>query len=164
MTGTWGSNCLNYDRSEETARPFLRQLCHWVAAEQPDALIVSGDVFHYCSPSAAAQRLYTDALVEFHETCPAMQIIITAGNHDSSSKLEINRNLWKYAGVTVVGSIRRDEAGQVDLERHIVEVKNGCGELKGYVIACLMCIRKTFRRSMKKFRVRSGNLISSKPC
>ena len=28
-----------------------------------------------------------------------------------------NRNLWKYAGVTVVGSIRRDEAGQVDLER-----------------------------------------------
>ncbi len=65
-----------------------------------------------------------------------MQIIITAGNHDSSSKLsEINRNLWKYAGVTVVGSIRRDEAGQVDLERHIVEVKNGCGELKGYVIA-----------------------------
>ena len=64
-----------------------------------------------------------------------MQIIITAGNHDSSSKLEINRNLWKYAGVTVVGSIRRNEAGQVDLERHIVEVKNGCGELKGYVIA-----------------------------
>lgn len=64
-----------------------------------------------------------------------MQIIITAGNHDSSSKLEINRNLWKYAGVTVVGAIRRDEAGQVDLERHIVEVKNGCGELKGYVIA-----------------------------
>lgn len=135
-TSDWhlGQQLFEYDRSEEQ-QDFLRQLCHWVAAEQPDALIVSGDVFHYCSPSAAAQRLYTDALVEFHETCPAMQIIITAGNHDSSSKLEINRNLWKYAGVTVVGSIRRDEAGQVDLERHIVEVKNGCGELKGYVIA-----------------------------
>lgn len=135
-TSDWhlGQQLFEYDRSEEQ-QDFLRQLCHWVAAEQPDALIVSGDVFHYCTPSAAAQRLYTDALVEFHETCPSMQIIITAGNHDSSSKLEINRNLWKYAGVTVVGSIRRDEAGQVDLERHIVEVKNGCGELKGYVIA-----------------------------
>ena len=131
-TSDWhlGQQLFEYDRSEEQ-QDFLRQLCHWVAAEQPDALIVSGDVFHYCSPSAAAQRLYTDALVEFHETCPSMQIIITAGNHDSSSKLEINRNLWKYAGVTVVGSIRRNEAGQVDLERHIVEVKNGCGELKG---------------------------------
>lgn len=91
-----------------------------------------------------------------------MQIIITAGNHDSSSKLEINRNLWKYAGVTVVGSIRRDEAGQVDLERHIVEVKNGCGELKGYVIALPHVYPQTFRRSMKKSHVKSGNIILSK--
>lgn len=93
-TSDWhlGQQLFDYDRSEEQ-RDFLRQLRNWVAAEQPDALLVSGDVFHYCSPSASAQRLYTDALVALHETCPSMQIIITAGNHDSSSKLEISRNL-----------------------------------------------------------------------
>lgn len=135
-TSDWhlGQQLFDYDRSEEQ-RDFLRQLRDWVAAEQPDVLLVSGDVFHYCSPSASAQRLYTDALVDLHETCPSMQIVITAGNHDSSSKLEISRNLWKYAGVTVVGSICRNEAGEVDLERHLVEVKDGNGKPKGYVVA-----------------------------
>lgn len=76
-TSDWhlGQQLFDYDRSEEQ-RDFLRQLRDRVAAEQPDALLVSGDVFHYCSPSASAQRLYTDALVALHETCPSMQIVI----------------------------------------------------------------------------------------
>ena len=47
-TSDWhlGQQLFEYDRSEEQ-QDFLRQLCHWVATEQPDALIVSGDVFHY---------------------------------------------------------------------------------------------------------------------
>lgn len=135
-TSDWhlGHQLFEYDRSEEQ-QDFLRQLREMVLFEQPDALLVSGDVFHYCSPSAVSQRLYTDALVALHETCPSMQIIITAGNHDSSSRLEISRNLWKYAGVIVVGSIRRTEEGELDLERHLIEVKDSSGVLKGYVVA-----------------------------
>lgn len=135
-TSDWhlGHQLFEYDRSEEQ-QDFLRQLREMVLCEQPDALLVSGDVFHYCSPSAVSQRLYTDALVALHETCPSMQIIITAGNHDSSSRLEISRNLWKYAGVIVVGSIRRTEEGELDLERHLIEVKDSSGVLKGYVVA-----------------------------
>ena len=62
----------------------------------------------------------------------------------------------------VVGSIRRDEAGQVDLERHIVEVKNGCGELKGYVIALPHVYPQNFPALDEEVHVKSGNIILSK--
>ena len=63
-----------------------------------------------------------------------MQIVVTAGNHDSSSKLEVASNLWKYAGVSVIGQIERKD-GKINLDRHIVEIKGSGGELKGYVAA-----------------------------
>lgn len=134
-TSDWhlGHLLYEYDRTEEH-RHFLSQLAGIVREEQPDALVVSGDVFHYSNPSAASQRLFTDALLAIHNACPWMQIVVTAGNHDSSSKLEVASNLWKYAGVSVIGQIERKD-GKINLDRHIVEIKGSGGELKGYVAA-----------------------------
>ena len=132
-TSDWhlGHLLYEYDRTEEH-RHFLSQLAGIVREEQPDALVVSGDVFHYSNPSAASQRLFTDALLAIHNACPRMQIVVTAGNHDSSSKLEVASNLWKYAGVSVIGQIERKD-GKINLDRHIVEIKGSGGGLEGHV-------------------------------
>lgn len=134
-TSDWhlGHLLYDYDRTEEH-RDFLSQLADIVREEKPDVMVVSGDVFHYSNPSVSSQRLFTDALLAIHEACPAMQTVVVAGNHDSSSRLEIAANLWHYAGVTVIGHIAKTD-GAVDLERHIVEVKGAGGERKGYVVA-----------------------------
>ena len=50
-----------------------------------------------------------------------MTIVVTAGNHDSSSKLEIDSSLWNHFGVKVVGNIERTRE-EVNLVKHIVEV------------------------------------------
>mgnify|MGYP000320360227 CR=1 FL=1 len=88
-TSDWhlGHTLYNYDRTAEQ-QAFLRQLTRIVTEEQPDAMVVSGDIYHYSSPAAATQKMYTDAMLNIHQACPGMAIVVTAGNHDSSSKLD----------------------------------------------------------------------------
>lgn len=134
-TSDWhlGHTLYTYDRSREQ-QDFLKQLTRIVAEEKPDAMVVSGDIYHYSTPSAATQKMYTDGMLEIHRAYPEMTIVVTAGNHDSSSKLEIDSSLWNHFGVTVVGNIQRTQE-EVNLGKHIVEVRNEEGILKGYIIA-----------------------------
>lgn len=130
-TSDWhlGQNFYGYDRSEEQA-DFLRQLVDIVRQQQPDALLVSGDIFHTAAPSSAAVTLYVNAMLDIHNACPKMAIVVIAGNHDSASRLQCDSRLWELAGVRVLGGIARDSEGLADLDRHIIHVKD-----KGIVAA-----------------------------
>ena len=130
-TSDWhlGQNFYGYDRSEEQG-DFLGQLADIVRKRQPDALLVSGDIFHTAAPSNAAVNLYVNAMLDIHKACPTMAIIVIAGNHDSASRLDSDQRLWQLANVTVLGGISRDGDGRADLSRHIIKVGN-----KGIVAA-----------------------------
>lgn len=134
-TSDWhlGQEFYTYDRTEEH-EAFLSQLRDIAATERPDALVVCGDIYHTATPSNSVMRFFTDWLDRIRQACPQMQIIVTAGNHDSSSRLEITRSLWAHLGVTVIGRIeRKDEAP--DIDRLIVPVTGEDGRKCGYVIA-----------------------------
>lgn len=133
-TSDWhlGHSLYNYDRTAEQ-QSFLEQLARIVATEKPDAMVVSGDIYHYSTPSAATQKMYTDAMLDIHKACPTMTMAVTAGNHDSSSKLEIDSSLWQHFGLNIVGCIKRT-AEEVNLDKHIIEVRNG-EEIQGYIVA-----------------------------
>ena len=139
-TSDWhlGQNFYGYDRSEEQ-RDFLRQLAAIVAQEQPDALLVSGDIYHTAAPSSAAVSMYVEGMLDIHKACPDMAIVVIAGNHDSASRLESDSLLWRLAGVRVLGGIARDSQGLADLERHIIPVKD-----KGIVAAVPYAHRNSF--------------------
>ena len=139
-TSDWhlGQNFNGYDRSEEQ-RDFLRQLAAIVAQEQPDALLVSGDIYHTAAPSSAAVSMYVEGMLDIHEACPDIAIVVIAGNHDSASRLESDSLLWRLAGVRVLGGIARDSQGLTDLERHIIPVKD-----KGIVAAVPYAHRNSF--------------------
>lgn len=125
-TSDWhlGHQLYNYDREDEQ-RHMLRQLEQLVRAEQPDALLVSGDVYHTAQPAATVQRMFTEAIVNMHNACPSMYIIITAGNHDSGAKHEIFRTPWQALRVHVVGQLERENPAA-----HIINIAG-----KGIVIA-----------------------------
>ena len=139
-TSDWhlGQNFYGYDRSEEQ-RDFLRQLAAIVAQEQPDALLVSGDIYHTAAPSSAAVSMYVEGMLDIHKACPDMAIVVIAGNHDSASRLESDSLLWRLAGVRVLGGIARDSQGLADLQRHIIPVKD-----KGIVAAVPYAHRNSF--------------------
>ena len=122
-TSDWhlGQNFYGYDRSEEQ-RDFLDQLADIVRKHTPDALLVSGDIFHTAAPSNAAINLYVEGMLNIHRACPTMAIIVIAGNHDSASRLDSDKRLWELAGVTVLGSIARDKDGKADHNSHIIKV------------------------------------------
>ena len=123
-TSDWhlGQNFYGYDRSEEQA-DFLHQLAGIVRKHQPDALLVSGDIFHTAAPSSAAVTMYVNAMLDIHNACPTMTIVVIAGNHDSASRLQSDSRLWELAGVRVMGGIARDDEGLADLDRHIIKVE-----------------------------------------
>ena len=126
-TSDWhlGHVLYNYDRSEEQI-DMLEQIARIVHDEQPDALLVSGDVFHNAAPSAATQKLFVDSLLHIHRQCERMRIVVTAGNHDSAARLQANARLWQLAEVNIVSHTMRDGDGMPDLDQHIIEIP-GCG-------------------------------------
>lgn len=88
-------------------RHFFDWLLDCLKREQPDALLVSGDVFDNANPSSASRRLYYDFLAGVAECCPSMLTVITAGNHDSASRLEAPRPLLERHRVEIRGNLRR---------------------------------------------------------
>lgn len=112
----------------------LRQIGELIAREHPDALLVSGDVFDTSQPRADVQQLFTDAILSYHKSCPAMVIVITAGNHDSASRHEIFQQPWRELNVHAVGKLHPDAP-----EEHIIKV----GE-SGYIAAVPYAPDRTF--------------------
>ena len=92
----------NYDRVDEHEHFFsqLKKLCE---RETPDALIVSGDIFDIQQPSASTKKAFTEYFVELHNRCPEMKIVITAGNHDSASRIQADKAVWEFVNARLVG-------------------------------------------------------------
>lgn len=141
-TSDWhiGQTLYQYSREEEHEF-FFKQLKNIVVDENPDVLLISGDIFHSATPTVLSQRVYYHALVELSKLSDDMQIIVVAGNHDSSSRLEAPRELWNAFNVTVVGSLdflkdARKEEGELtyDASKLEIPVKRN-GEIIGWVLA-----------------------------
>ena len=86
---------------------FLEWLLTCLKKERPDALLVAGDIFDNGNPSAAVQSVYYEFLADATKLCPEMQIVITAGNHDSANRLEAPRVLLARHRVEVRGNVHR---------------------------------------------------------
>lgn len=108
-TSDWhlGQTLYDYDRFEEHSA-MLAQLTDLVAGHRPDALVLSGDVFHTSQPSATVQRMFADALLAIRRASPDTEIITIAGNHDSPSRHDIFTSPWRALGVHTFGFIDRE--------------------------------------------------------
>ena len=138
-TSDWhlGHEMYDYGREDEF-EDFFRQLESIVADTRPDALLVSGDVYHSTVPTIPTQTMYTEAMLRLHEACPTMHIVVTAGNHDSAYRLEIDRSLWHHFHVHVVGGLVRAEDDSW-LDRHIIRIED-----KGIVVAVPHVFKQNF--------------------
>lgn len=139
-TSDWhiGQTLYNYSREEEHIH-FFNQLKNIIIEEKPDALVVSGDVFHSATPTVVSQRLYYHYLVELSKLDDDLQIIIVAGNHDSPSRLEAPRELWNAFNVSVIGSLdfyKDSDANVLSYDTSKVEVTiKRNNEIIGWILA-----------------------------
>ncbi|HPB03431.1 MAG TPA: exonuclease subunit SbcD [Bacteroidaceae bacterium] len=109
ITSDWhlGSTFHGTDRLPEQ-KHFLEWLLSQIESLKPEALLVAGDIFDNGNPSAAAQETYFEFLSKATTSCPGLQTVIIAGNHDSAMRLTAPAALLSKHNIEVRGKVQRN--------------------------------------------------------
>ncbi len=128
-TSDWhlGQKFLSHEREDEHRRA-LEWLLEQVKREEPDVLIVAGDIFDIANPPNSARRLYYDFLRQMMDS-PCRHIVITGGNHDSPSMLDAPGDLLKMLNIHVLGAATGNVADE------IIELRDREGRLEAVIAA-----------------------------
>ena len=112
----------------EEHRAFFDWLVKQIKEKEPDALLVSGDIFDHGLPPHDVQKLYFETLIKIIQN-DCRHVILTAGNHDSVSFLEASRQMCEALGIKVFSHLKDD------LKEHLCPVYSKHEELLGHVFA-----------------------------
>lgn len=101
-TADWhlGQTFLQKSRIEEH-QYFIDWLLETIQTKDIDAVIIAGDIFDVSSPSVEAINKYHYFLLEAYKL--NVHVIIIGGNHDSASRLNSYKDIFKILNVTIVG-------------------------------------------------------------
>ncbi len=135
-TADWhlGQTLHGFAREHEHER-FLDWLLDRLEDRAVDALIIAGDVFDGQNPPIPALGLFYRFLAKAKARCPALDIVVVAGNHDSGSRLEAPSPLLTEMGVRVVGALPVDEEGAFAPEGLVVPLTGRDGTVAARCVA-----------------------------
>lgn len=123
-----------YDRTYEHQQ-FLDWLILTLQSENIDILLISGDVFDISNPGAASIKMFYTFLNQATQVNPNLQIIITAGNHDSASRLEAPKPLLESSNVHIIGLIEKNAYGKINYEKLTIPLFDSSGNTKAWCLA-----------------------------
>lgn len=109
---------------------FLGFLLDALEREAVDALLVAGDVFDTANPPASAQAMLYRFLAEARARLPGLDVLVTAGNHDSAPRLGAVDPILRSIGVRVIGAVRREDPASM-----VVALHDAAGEVAAQVAA-----------------------------
>jgi len=120
-TSDWhvGKVLKGQSRAEEHVA-VLAQVVEIARAEQPDLVIVAGDLYDTAAPSPESTRLVTRALSALRRT--GADVVVIGGNHDNGAALDALRPWSDAAGITLRGSVRENPA------EHVIDGTTATGE------------------------------------
>ncbi len=102
----------------------LDQILSIIDKEQPDGLVIAGDVYDKSVPREDAVTLFSDFLADVESKgCPVYMI---AGNHDSGRRLDFGDAIFRKRKIHVVGMFKGI------MER--ITIKDGFGDLNIYLL------------------------------
>jgi len=135
-TADWhiGQTFHDYDRSHEHGQ-FLQWLAGTIQSKEIDLLLISGDVFDGPNPTTTSVNLWYSFLANASKVMPNLQIIVTAGNHDSAARLEAPNPFFEFYNIRIVGNVQQLPDGNFDYEKLLIPIKNVEGETKAWCIA-----------------------------
>ncbi|MBL0083123.1 MAG: exonuclease subunit SbcD [Saprospiraceae bacterium] len=92
---------------DEDHRLFIAWLITYIADNQIDVVLISGDIFDHANPSNEARKMYFGFLTQM--AAQKVQVVITGGNHDSITMLESGRDLLGLLNVHVGAGMPEDK-------------------------------------------------------
>ncbi len=135
-TSDWhlGQNLHGQERDFEHAC-FLTWLLAQLKQQQPDVLLIAGDIFDTVNPPVKAQERLYDFIVSAHEQQPALTIVMIAGNHDSGSRIELPAALMRRLRTHALGRVLWLDDGELDSERLLLPLPDASGEIAAWCLA-----------------------------
>jgi len=82
----------------------LGQVVEIARQEQPDLVVIAGDLYDTAAPAPDSTRVVTRALSALRQT--GAQVVAIGGNHDNGPALDALRPWAEAAGITLRGSVR----------------------------------------------------------
>lgn len=76
----------------------LEELLSYIKKEQPDAVLIAGDIYDRAVPSGTAMQLLEQFFIQADELAKeqkAVEIILIAGNHDAAKRLQYGSSFMK---------------------------------------------------------------------
>lgn len=83
----------------EDQRHILDEILKIIDAEQPDAVLIAGDIYDKSVPSAEAVSLFDSFLVSL--AARSLKVCAISGNHDSPERVSFGGRLMAYSGVHI---------------------------------------------------------------
>jgi len=135
-TSDWhlGQNLHGQERDFEHAC-FLTWLLAQLGQQQPDVLLIAGDIFDTVNPPVKAQERLYDFIVSAHEQQPLLTIVMIAGNHDSGSRIELPAPLMRRLRTYAVGRVLWLDDGELDSDRLLLPLPAKDGEVAAWCLA-----------------------------
>lgn len=101
----------------EEQRYALQQFIDAIKTEQPDAVIIAGDLYDRAVPPTDAVNLLDELLAKIVLELET-PVLAVAGNHDSPGRLNFGSRLMKDKGIHIAGHVQRDPQPVVLEDEH----------------------------------------------
>lgn len=124
-----GKQLYHYNMMDEQ-RDILDQIVELTKREQPDAVLIAGDIYDTPVPSAESVALFDHFLTELNEIEPQVTVCMIAGNHDSAKRLDFASSILAKHRVVIAGM------PPVTEEEHLEQVvfEDAYGEVAVYLL------------------------------
>ena len=108
----------------------FEQIIRLAKEQQPDAMVMAGDIYDKAVPSAEAVEIFDSFMKNLSEEMPQMPVMIISGNHDSAARLNCFRSILSRQNVYMIGTPPTTE------EEHIekVTLQDAYGDLHFYLL------------------------------
>lgn len=117
-----GLKLMNRDLREDQEY-VLKEITELAEQEQPDAIVIAGDIYDKAVPSAEAVEIFDRFLGELTEAVPSAVIMMISGNHDSAPRVDCFRKVLSRQKVHMIGQPPRTE--DESIEKVTLEDKYG---------------------------------------
>ncbi|MCD8337785.1 MAG: exonuclease SbcCD subunit D [Lachnospiraceae bacterium] len=108
-----GLKLMNRDLREDQEY-ILRQITENAGREQPDAIVIAGDIYDKAVPSAEAVEVFDRFISELTKAVPSAVIMMIGGNHDSAPRVNCFRSVLSRQNLYMVGQPPRTETEYIE--------------------------------------------------
>ena len=124
-----GLKLFNRDLREDQEY-ILRQITDIAVREQPQAVVIAGDIYDKAVPSAEAVEVFDRFIAGLNSALPDTAVMMIAGNHDSGPRINCFRSVLSRQNVYMIGQPPKVEGEQIEK----VILKDESGPVNFYLL------------------------------